>query len=76
MVKQNHLARMNHVRRILLCPHFLFCSKSEFAQSGEVSGQNFVQVMENLQSHEIRDFIFHAWKVIEFNCRSWKVLEN
>lgn len=76
MVKQNHLARMNHVRRILLCPHCLFCSKSEFAQSEEVSGQNFVQVMENLQSREIRDFIFHAWKVIEFNCGSWKVLEN
>ena len=76
MVKQNHLARMNHVRRILLCLHCLFCSKSEFAQSEEVLGQNFVQVMENLQSLEIRDFIFHAWEVIEFNCRSWKVLEN
>ena len=76
MVKQNHLARMNHVRRILLCPHCLFCSKSEFAQSEEVSGRNFVQVMENLQSREIRDCIFYAWKVIEFNCGSRKVLEN
>ena len=36
----------------------------------------FVQVMENLESHEISEFHFQAWKVMEFNCRSLKVMEK
>ena len=36
----------------------------------------FVQVMENLESHEVKNFIFQALKVKEFNCRLWKVVEN
>ena len=36
----------------------------------------FVRVMENLEVMEFYDFIFHAWKVMEFRCGSWKVKEN
>ena len=25
---------------------------------------------------EFKNFIFQAWKVMKFNCRSWKVMEN
>ena len=36
----------------------------------------FVQVMENLESHGIYKFHFQAWKVMELNSRSLKVIEN
>ena len=36
----------------------------------------FIQVMENLESVEFKHFIFQAWKVMEFNCWSRKVMEN
>ena len=36
----------------------------------------FLQVMENPESHGIQQFRFHGRKVIEFNCRSLKVMEN
>ena len=36
----------------------------------------FIQVMENLESVEFKHFILQAWKVMEFNCWSWKVVEN
>lgn len=32
--------------------------------------------MENLESHELKNFIFQALKVKEFNCRLLKVMEN
>ena len=32
-----------------------------------VSG--FARVMENLESHKLKNFIFQAWKVMKFNCR-------
>ena len=36
----------------------------------------FVQVMESLESHlKFKNFIFKAWKVMEFNCRSLKVMQ-
>ena len=35
----------------------------------------FVQVLENPESPGISENIFQAWKVLEFLCRSWKVLE-
>ena len=25
---------------------------------------------------KFKNFIFQGWKVLEFNCRSWKVMEN
>ena len=36
----------------------------------------FLQVMENLESHGFKNFILQAWRVIEFNGRSLKVVEN
>ena len=45
----------------------------------------FVRVMGKLESHEIQkflgshavsNFIFQAWEVMEFNCLSWKAMEN
>ena len=41
-----------------------------------LSTAGFVQVMENLESHGIYEFHFQAWKVMEFNCWSLKVMEN
>lgn len=32
--------------------------------------------MENLESHELKNLIFQALKVKEFNCRLLKVMEN
>ena len=33
--------------------------------------------MENRESHEIfKNFMLQAWKVMEFTCRSWKMMEN
>lgn len=32
--------------------------------------------MENLESHELKNFIFQALKVKEFNCRLLKVVEK
>ena len=34
-----------------------------------------VQVMENLDFTEFKYFSFQAWKVMDFNCYSWKVVE-
>ena len=41
-------------------------------------GTGFVQTMENVESHGInfKNFIFQAWKVMEFNYRCKKVMEN
>ena len=33
-------------------------------------------IMENLESHELKNFIFQALKVKEFNFRLWEVVEN
>ena len=35
----------------------------------------FIQAMENLESHRIKNFIFQAWKVMEFNCQFLKVIK-
>ena len=51
----------------------LKCNESA---SGKISPTGFVQVMENLESREFKNFIFKAWKVMEFNCRSLKIIEN
>ena len=51
----------------------LKCNESA---SGKISPTGFVQVMENLESREFKNFIFKAWKVMEFNCRSLKIMEN
>ena len=36
----------------------------------------FVQVMENLESHGFSNFIFQGWKIMDFKCGQWKVMEN
>ena len=42
--------------------------------TGQVCYLGFVQVMENLEVMKFTNFIFQAWKVMEFNCQSWKVI--
>ena len=51
----------------------LKCNESA---SGKISPTGFVQVMENLESRGNQEFHFKAWKVMEFNCRSLKIMEN
>ena len=37
----------------------------------------FIRVMEKLENHGILQYhFFQAWKVMEFECGSWKVMEN
>ena len=55
---------------------FFFCNKVEGDKIPIYRCSGFVQVMENLESHGIYEFHFQAWKVMEFNCRSLKVIEN
>ena len=42
--------------------------------TGQVCYSGFVQVMENLEVMKFTNFVFQTWKVMEFNCRSWKVI--
>ena len=51
----------------------LKCNESA---SGKISPTGFVEVVENLESRGNQEFHFKAWKVMEFNCRSLKIMEN
>ena len=59
-------------KRLELWP--LQCPCSALQLNYQATG--FVQVIENLESHEFKYFSFQAWKVMEFNCWLWKGMEN
>ena len=43
---------------------------------GKCRSQGSYRSWKTWKVKEFRNFIFQAWKVMEFNCRSLKVMEN
>ena len=53
-----------------ICYFFLCLQLYRFTSMSSECTSGLVQVMK------LKNFIFQAWKVMEVNCWSWKVMEN
>ena len=55
---------------------FFFVVLLFFGLDGLSVNQGWYKSWKTWKVMEFKHFIFQAWKVIEFNCWSWKVMKN